>query len=116
VRLAACGIEYAHFRASDGWTLAGRRPEWDLLKLFTSHPDKVLTDRMITDAVWGGASYRTQAHSLHVCVGRPRKKLRTGEGMRRQLVTEPRRRLPLRHGCHTHGIELSNRTATLRTF
>jgi two-component system KDP operon response regulator KdpE len=57
--------------------------EWDLLKLFTTYPDKVLTDRMITDAVWG-ASYPAQAHSLHVYVARLRKKL-----PRRFIVTEP---------------------------
>ena len=48
--------------------------EWDLVKLFTAHPDKVLTDRMIMAAVWG-ATYQAQAHSLHVYVGRLRKKL-----------------------------------------
>jgi two-component system KDP operon response regulator KdpE len=62
--------------------------EWDLMKLFTSHPDKVLTERMITDAVWG-ASYGAQAHSLHVYVGRLRKKLRTNAGALRHIVTEP---------------------------
>jgi len=62
--------------------------EWDLMKLFTTHPDKVLTDRMITDAIWG-ASYAAQAHSLHVYVGRLRKKLQTGAGARRHIVTEP---------------------------
>src|SRR5216684_2225248 len=31
--------------------------EWDLVKLFTTHPDKVLTDRMIMQAVWG-ATYQ----------------------------------------------------------
>ena len=76
-------------RVSSGGVKVHLTPtEWDLMKLFTSHPDKVLTDRMMTDAVWG-ASYRTQAHSLHVFVGRLRKKLRTGDGARRQLVTEP---------------------------
>ncbi len=59
--------------------------EWDLIKLLTSHPDKVLTDRMITDAVWG-ASYAAQAHSLHVYVARLRKKLQQA---RRYIVTEP---------------------------
>jgi two-component system KDP operon response regulator KdpE len=62
--------------------------EWDLLKLFASHPDKVLTDRMITDAIWG-ASYPAQAHSLHVYVGRLRRKLETGDGAVRHIVTDP---------------------------
>jgi two-component system KDP operon response regulator KdpE len=62
--------------------------EWDLIKLLTSHPDKVLTDRMITDAVWG-ASYAAQAHSLHVYVARLRKKLQAANAARRYIVTEP---------------------------
>jgi two-component system KDP operon response regulator KdpE len=62
--------------------------EWDLLKLFTSHPDKVLTDRMITDAIWG-ASYPAQAHSLHVYIGRLRRKLEAGDGALRHIITDP---------------------------
>jgi two-component system KDP operon response regulator KdpE len=62
--------------------------EWDLVKLFASHPDKLLTDRMITEAVWG-ASYAAQAHSLHVYVGRLRKKLEASDAALRHIVTEP---------------------------
>jgi two-component system KDP operon response regulator KdpE len=62
--------------------------EWDLLKLFATNPDKLLTDRMITDAVWG-SSYPAQAHSLHVYVARLRKKLESSDGLRRRIVTEP---------------------------
>ena len=62
--------------------------EWDLIKVFVAHPDKVLTDRMITEAVWG-ASYAAQAHSLHVYVGRLRKKLEQGEAGSRHILTEP---------------------------
>jgi len=61
--------------------------EWDLVKLFTAHPDKVLTDRMIMDSVWG-ATYRAQAHSLHVYVARLRKKLEADPNARRHLITE----------------------------
>ena len=31
--------------------------EWDLVKLFTTHPDKLLTDRMIMESVWGADVY-----------------------------------------------------------
>ena len=62
--------------------------EWDLIKFFATHPDKALTDRMITDAIWG-ASYPAQAHSLHVYVGRLRKKLQTTPGTQRHILTEP---------------------------
>jgi two-component system KDP operon response regulator KdpE len=62
--------------------------EWDLIKLFSSQPDRVLTDRMIMHAVWGSA-YQAQAHSLHVYVGRLRKKLEAAPGAKRHLLTEP---------------------------
>jgi len=62
--------------------------EWDLIKLFTTHPDKVLTERMIMETVWG-ATYPAQAHSLHVYVGRLRKKLEAPPGAPRHIVTEP---------------------------
>ena len=61
--------------------------EWDLMKLFVTSPDKVLTDRMIMQAVWGSA-YPAQAHSLHVYVGRLRKKLEATPGAKRHLLTE----------------------------
>jgi len=62
--------------------------EWDLVKLFAAHPDKVLTDRMIMEAVWG-STYGAQAHSLHVYVARLRKKMEASPGAQRHLVTEP---------------------------
>lgn len=62
--------------------------EWDLTKLFVTHPDKVLTERMILEAVWGGG-YQAQAHSLHVYVARLRKKLEPDPGAARHLITEP---------------------------
>ncbi len=62
--------------------------EWDLVKLFATHADKVLTDQMITQAVWG-STYQAQSHSLHVYAGRLRKKLEAPPGARRHLVTEP---------------------------
>ncbi len=62
--------------------------EWDLVKLFTTNADKVLTDRIITDAIWG-ASHHAQAHSLHVYIGRLRKKLQAGANATRHIMTEP---------------------------
>ena len=62
--------------------------EWDLVKLFVTNPDKVLTDRMIMQSVWG-AAFQAQAHSLHVYIGRLRKKLEAPPGATRHLVTEP---------------------------
>jgi len=62
--------------------------EYDLLKAFIRHPNRVLTDRMLLHEVWG-ADYTSEAHYLHVYVARLRKKLeRNGTGPR-MLVTEP---------------------------
>ena len=77
--------------------------EWDLIKLFAAHQDKVLTDRMITEAVWG-ASYAAQAHSLHVYVARLRKKLEANSGARRHILTEP----AVGYRFVTDGIERSS--------
>jgi len=77
--------------------------EWDLMKLFVTSPDKVLTDRMILQSVWGSA-YRSQAHSLHVYVARLRKKLEVDKASRRHLLTEP----GVGYRFVTDGIELTS--------
>jgi two-component system KDP operon response regulator KdpE len=77
--------------------------EWDLLKLFVTSPDKVLTDRMILQAVWGSA-YRSQAHSLHVYIARLRKKLEPDRSAGRHLLTEP----GVGYRFVTEGIALSS--------
>jgi two-component system, OmpR family, KDP operon response regulator KdpE len=82
-------VELEHRRV----TLAGRGvqltpTEYDLLKILVANPDKVLTDRMLVETVWGVA-YRQQAHSLHVYVARLRKKLEADPQVPRYLQTEP---------------------------
>ncbi len=62
--------------------------EYDLLKAFVAHPNKVLTDRMLLHAVWG-LDYGAEAHYLHVYVARLRKKIEPDPQQPRYLVTEP---------------------------
>ncbi len=62
--------------------------EYDLLKAFVSHPDRVLTDRMLLQQVWG-PEYGSEAHYLHVYVARLRKKLEMDPQNPRHLITEP---------------------------
>ena len=74
-------------------TVAGREihlspTEYDLLKAFVSHPDKVLTDRMLLHWVWG-PEYSSEGHYLHVYVARLRKKLEADPRLPRYLLTEP---------------------------
>jgi len=62
--------------------------EYDLLKAFIAHPDKLLTDRMLLQAVWG-PEYGDEAHYLHVYIARLRKKIEPDPQQPRYLVTEP---------------------------
>ena len=62
--------------------------EFDLLKAFVAHPDKVLTDRMLLQAVWG-PEYGDEAHYLHVYIARLRKKIEPDPQRPRCLITEP---------------------------
>lgn len=62
--------------------------EYGLLKAFVSHPNKVLTDRMLLQEVWG-PEYGDEAHYLHVYVGRLRRKLEKDPQEPRYLITDP---------------------------
>jgi len=62
--------------------------EYELLKAFVSHPDRVLTDRTLLQAVWG-PEYGSEAHYLHVYVARLRKKIETDPQRPRYLLTDP---------------------------
>ena len=62
--------------------------EYDLLKAFISQPDRVLTDRMLLQKVWG-PEYGDEAHYLHVYMARLRKKIEPDAQSPRYLVTEP---------------------------
>jgi two-component system KDP operon response regulator KdpE len=62
--------------------------EYELLKAFIAHPDKVLTDRMLLQRVWG-PEYGSEAHYLHVYMARLRKKLEDDPQNPRYLRTEP---------------------------
>jgi two-component system KDP operon response regulator KdpE len=62
--------------------------EYDLLKVFVSHPDRVLTHGMLVHDVWG-PEYGTESHYLHVYVARLRKKLEADPQRPRYIITEP---------------------------
>lgn len=62
--------------------------EYGILKAFVAYPNKVLTDRMLLQQVWG-PEYGSEAHYLHVYVARLRKKLEADPQNPRYLVTEP---------------------------
>jgi two-component system KDP operon response regulator KdpE len=62
--------------------------EYNLLKAFIAHPDRVLTHSMLVHEVWG-PEYGNESHYLHVYVARLRKKLESDSQQPRYLVTEP---------------------------
>ena len=62
--------------------------EYELLKVFIARPDRVLTDRMLLQAVWG-PEYGSEDHYLHVYVARLRKKLEPHAQSPTYLLTEP---------------------------
>jgi len=62
--------------------------EYDLLKVFLTNPNKVLTDRMLLQQVWG-PDYGDESHYLHVYVARLRRKIEDDPQEPRYLVTEP---------------------------
>jgi two-component system, OmpR family, KDP operon response regulator KdpE len=62
--------------------------EYELLKLFVGHPDRVLTHRWLLQRVWG-AEYGNEGNYLHVYVAGLRKKLEADPRRPRHLITEP---------------------------
>ena len=62
--------------------------EYDLLKVFITNPNKVLTDRMLLQQVWG-PDYGDESHYLHVYVARLRRKIEDDPQAPKHLETEP---------------------------
>ncbi|MHB9092755.1 MAG: winged helix-turn-helix domain-containing protein, partial [Chloroflexota bacterium] len=62
--------------------------EYELLKVFVSHANKVLTHRMLLQQVWGN-EYGSERYYLHAYLARLRKKIETDAQNPRYLVTEP---------------------------
>jgi two-component system KDP operon response regulator KdpE len=62
--------------------------EYELLRAFIEYPNKLLTDRMLLQRVWG-PDYGSEGHYLHVYVARLRKKLERDPALGHYFVTEP---------------------------
>jgi two-component system KDP operon response regulator KdpE len=82
-------VDLEHRRVREGDKEVDLSPtEYDLLKVFVSHPDRVLTHSMLVHDVWG-PEYGSESHYLHVYVARLRKKLETDPQRPRYIITEP---------------------------
>jgi two-component system KDP operon response regulator KdpE len=64
-----------------------RPTEYELLKLFLAHPDRVLTHRWLLQHVWG-PEYGSEGNYLHVYIAGLRKKLEANPKRPRHLLTE----------------------------
>jgi two-component system KDP operon response regulator KdpE len=62
--------------------------EYELLKLFATNPDRVLTHHWLLQRVWG-PQYGGEGNYLHVYVAGLRKKLEADPKRPRHLITEP---------------------------
>ena len=62
--------------------------EYELLKVFVSNPDRVLTHHWLLQHVWG-PQYSSEGNYLHVYVARLRKKIEADPQLPRHLLTEP---------------------------
>jgi two-component system KDP operon response regulator KdpE len=88
-RTGQLSVDLEHRRVTSGGLEVSLTPtEYELLKAFIAHPDKVLTDRMLLQRVWG-PEYGDEAHYLHVYVARLRKKIEADPQNPRYLRTEP---------------------------
>ena len=72
----------------DGESIHLTPTEYDLLKALVTHPDKVLTHRMLLQQVWG-SEQGTDQHYLHVYVGQLRRKIERDPSHPQHLLTEP---------------------------
>lgn len=82
-------VDLEHRRVGVGGREVHLTPtEYELLKAFIGQPNKVLTDRMLLQRVWG-PEYGSEGHYLHVYVARLRKKLEADPQNPRYLCTEP---------------------------
>lgn len=82
-------VDLEHRMVRVGGQLVHLTPtEYELLKAFVTHPNKVFTDRMLLQQVWG-SEYGSEGHYLHVYMARLRKKMEKDPQNPRYLLTEP---------------------------
>ena len=88
-RTGELAVDVEHRRVLVGGREVHLTPtEYELLKVFVAHPNKVLTDRMLLQSVWG-PGYDDENNYLHVYVKRLRRKIEPDPPAPRYLVTEP---------------------------
>ena len=88
-QLAGLTVDLEHRRVTvNGEDVHLTPTEYELLKVFVNYPNRVLTDRMLLQHVWG-SNYADEAHYLHVYVARLRRKIEAVPQAPRLIMTEP---------------------------
>jgi two-component system, OmpR family, KDP operon response regulator KdpE len=62
--------------------------EYDLLKVFITHRDKILSRQLLLSQVWG-VGYESDIHCLHVYIAQLRRKIEVDPGQPRVIVNVP---------------------------
>jgi len=88
LRIGDLELDVEQRRVLRGGQLVRLTPtEYALIGLFARNPDKLLTERMLREAVWGERHAST--HLLHVYIARLRQKLEQDPSEPQVLLTEP---------------------------
>lgn len=89
VRLGAVSVNFDTRQVNVGERTVRLTPkEFDLLRYFTAHPNKVLTHRELLQAVWG-PDYGSEVDHLRVVMNQLRKKIEPEPSKPVFLLTEP---------------------------
>ena len=88
LRIGSLEVDVARRQVRRGGQLIHVTPtEYQLLRVFATHPDRFVPDRTLIEKVWGRA-WRGGEHILHVYIGRLRKKFEDDRAEPRYLLTE----------------------------
>lgn len=88
VRVGSLEVDVARREVRRGGQVIHLTPtEYQLVRVFATHPDRFMPDRLLIDKVWG-PTWRGGEHILHVYIGRLRKKLEDDPAAPRYLLTE----------------------------
>ena len=88
-RIGGLEVDLGHRRVTvDGREVQLTPTEYELLRLFVSHPGRVITHRQALGQVWGPA-YAGQSHLLRVTVSNLRRKLEPEPARPHYILTEP---------------------------
>jgi two-component system KDP operon response regulator KdpE len=88
-QIGPLSVDFAQRRVClDGREVSLTPTEYDLLKVFVTHPGKILTRQMLLQTVWGAQTH-ARTHSLHVYVAQLRQKIEPDPQHPQLILTIP---------------------------